>query len=282
MKKFTVITILFITAAAPAFPVDFYLKLGAGAGHTALSSLNQVLRDWEKEQILDARSRPNWAFISGETGKLRSFIDLEGEVKLVLHSNLAVSFSSGIIHSNLSAGESELIIERTLGPYDVIHPIKVSGFPFIFSGYFQLPVMSGTLLFLRAGAGFMTARLVEQTGFKKSESPNYILDLDQNTVGSGPVYLGSMGASYQISQGTHIFLEAAYRNSHVKNFKKDHPDGDTFFLYSYQKYNPDLNIWSRVLRLHQEKPEGENIHSAGPAEVNLSGFSVKLGIMIRF
>ncbi len=282
MKKIAALTILFILAGTPAFPVDLSLKLGGGIGRMNFAGLNQVLTDWEAEQILDTQSRPNWAFISGEAGELHGTFGLEGELKLDVHPNLAFSFSSGIIHSDLPAEKTNLVIERALGRYDVIHPIKISGFPFIFSGYFQLPVWSGTSLYLRAGAGYMIARLVEQTGFKRVENTRYVIELDQNAIGSGPIYLGSLGISHQISEGVVIFMESSYQNSKMRDFENKIQGNGSGLLYSYQKYNSDLDLWSAVLRFHDNTPSGEDIRFVEKTAVDMSGLSIKLGIMIHF
>jgi hypothetical protein len=281
MKKITTLIILFFLTGLPAFTMDFYLKLGGGFSHMAFTNLNRVLSDWETEQILDSQSRPNWDFVGGETGKLKSAFELESELKLDVNPNLAFSFSAGILHSDLPAEKTNLIIDRTLGRYDVIHPIKVSGFPFVFSGYFQLPVWKGTRLYIRAGAGYITARLIEQTGFKQVENTRYAIELDQHAMGSGRIYLGSLGISYQFSQGAVLFLENSYRNSQIQNFENKNQNGGAV-LYSYQKYNPGLDLWSAVFRFHDTIPSGENIRSAEKTTVDMSGLSLTLGIMIHF
>jgi len=281
MKKVSVLIALFWLTQLPAYPADFYLKLGAGLGHMNFPNLNRVLNDWEKRQVLEAQTRNTWSYISGETGALHSSFDLEGELILNFHRNGAVSFSSGVVYTDISAEKTNLVIERNLGPFDNIHPFKVSGFPFIVSAYFKLPLNPETQLFLRAGAGIMTARLVEQSGFKKAENTKYVLELEQNSLGTGPVYLGSTGAFYQITTGTTIFIEGAYRNSRIKNFTASGQENDAV-LYIYNKYYSDLDTWSKVLRLHDNKPEGDDIASVEKASVDLSGFSLKLGVMIRF
>ncbi len=282
MKKITVPALLFALSLIPAFGVDFHLKLGGGISGLNLSGLNRVLTDWETEQILDAQSRPNWAFINGETGELRSTFDLAGELMLTIHPNLAFSLSSGVIHADLSAGETNLVIERALGQYNVIHPVKISGFPFVFSGYFQIPLWTKTHLYLRAGAGYMAARLVEQTGFKRVENAKYVIELNQNASGSGQIYLGGLGISYQISEGTAVFAESLYRNSRMKDFSNNTQNNGSAVLYSYQKYNSDLELWSAVFRFHENIPSGEGVRAVEKAEIDMSGFSINLGIMIHF
>jgi hypothetical protein len=282
MKKITALTILFLILVTSASAVDFYLKLGGGIGRIGFDSINQVLSDWEDEQILDAQSRASWNYISGEVMELRGAFELEGELKLDIHPNLGFSLSSGILHADLPADKTNLVIERTLGRYDVIHPIKVSGFPFILSGYFNLPMGPETRVYLRAGAGLMAARLVEQTGFKRVENPKYVIELDQNAVGSGRIYIAGLGISRKISQGAVIFLEGSYRSAQIQDFKNKEQENNSDLLYSYQKYNSDLDLWSSVMRFHANPPSGEDIRSVKKTAADMSGLSIKCGIMIHF
>lgn len=128
----------------------------------------------------------------------------------------------------------------------------------------------------------MIARLVEQTGFKRVENTRYVIELDQNAIGSGPIYLGSLGISHQISEGVVIFMESSYQNSKMRDFENKIQGNGSGLLYSYQKYNSDLDLWSAVLRFHDNTPSGEDIRFVEKTAVDMSGLSIKLGIMIHF
>ena len=53
-------------------------------------------------------------------------------------------------------------------------------------------------------------------------------------------------------------------------------------LYSFEQFDPKLDFWQLKYQILSEEPSGEDIRSAQEAEVDFSGLSVKLGLIIKF
>jgi hypothetical protein len=53
-------------------------------------------------------------------------------------------------------------------------------------------------------------------------------------------------------------------------------------LFAFEEYIPDSDFWQAKLGVWPEAPAGSGFRSVREAVIDLSGFSVKMGIVLKF
>ena len=100
--------------------------------------------------------------------------------------------------------------------------------------------------------------------------------------GRGTLFQAGLGLTYEFDPAVSLFFEAAGRQARASGFEGEMSAGVKGKLYFYEEYNPVLKIWQAKVQLWDSTPAGENYRSAREAIVDLNGFCLKIGIMIRF
>ena len=79
-----------------------------------------------------------------------------------------------------------------------------------------------------------------------------------------------------------FFLEGSYRWMRVSGFRGDTETDEAATLYHFEQYSSDLDFWQAKNRLYAQPPAGEEFRSVRETEVDFSGFSLILGVAIKF
>lgn len=263
--------------------VEFSLKLAGGLSHMKLDSVNRSILDWVAWQKKNAQEQKRWEFLGGKVTELHQSFDFDGEVLLAVNSWLSMGISIGFIYGEITNRDTELTIDRSGNQYLYTFPTKVNAYPFIFSGYFNLPVFNWLKFYINGGAGLVWAKYFNSEGRKlNQEGTNFNYPISQKASSRGNVLKGGIGVLFHTYSGIDFFLEGSYRLSKITGFQGENKDNIRGTLFTYEEYDPNIDIWQTKINILADKPAGEFIRSVEESEIDLSGFSFKTGIIIKF
>ncbi len=281
-REFILAAILFLCLISKTYGFEFSLKLAGGLSLINHANINPIRQDWEELFKLDVDEHNTWSFIEGEIGSLKNSFDFEGELVITLHPRIDISIGTGFIFSELNPKKPNFSIEKNLGTYEYIYPMKVSAIPTILSGYYLYPLNNRFKVYAKAGAGYIWAKYIDREGNKKIDKDNYIFYSTQNTKAGGTILSGALGLIVESEQGINFFIESSFRKTNISNFTGESESGLIGTLYFFDEFDSDLEFWQSKLQILTQEPLGDSFRSVKKAEIDLSGFSFKLGIIINF
>jgi len=276
------ISIIFFCLISKTYGVDFSLKLSGGLGIINPTNINRILQDWEKWFKGNCAQNSDYSFIEAEITSLKRTIDLDGELLFTFHPRIAVSIGAELIFSELNPEKIHITSNSKNKITDNTYPQKVNAYPITFSGYYLHPLSSKIKLYAKGSAGLIWAKYIGRKANKKSSQDNYNYIFSQNAKTRGPILAGSLGLIVETDPGIKFFFEGSFRKANLNNFKEKDKLGTHGTLYFFEEYSPSAQLWYSKFQIMEQEPSGENYRSIKTAEIDLSGFSVKLGIIINF
>ncbi len=282
MIGMTQILILLIFLVVPASGLELHFKISGGYASLKLDGINRSIEDWAKWRKIEAEENINWAYLGENVRRMHSGINLEGEILLLLGSRFGFGLGAGYIYSDLNEEETEVTVERPAGTNSLVLPVTASVYPVTLSAYYFIPLKSKLYLFFRGGYGLAWAKYVNREGKKFITVKNYNYFEIQKASATGSVILGSLGLIYETDAGVRFFIEGLVRRAKIQGFSGINELGTTGPLFYFEEYNPDLDFWQAKNKIMADEPSGPNFHSVAEAVVDFSGFSAKIGFMIRF
>lgn len=270
--------------------IELSLKLSGGLSYLNLGTSNIAYQEWISKHK-ESASQKDWGFIGGDTQAFHNAFDFEGEIFLSITSNIAISFGAGYIYGDLAKEKTEISVERLARTDIHIRPTITSAYPLTFSGYFLIPFKGKVSLFLRAGTGLLWAKYIEREGVYiiRDEDDDvdpskrkYDFHTSKSASSRGSLFHGGLGMMYEIEPGLFFFIEGAGRLAKVKGFFGENEAGDSGTLFYLEEYFNTLKIWQKKYDIYEEVPEGKRYRNVKEAVIDFSGFSVQIGLKIRF
>jgi opacity protein-like surface antigen len=262
--------------------LDIQLRLSSCLWQMNLDEVNAALAGWRDGLKQSADVDPNMQFVSGDGGHLRLGVDFEAELVFSFSRWLKLGLSAGYGHSSLDEQATLLTIEQAGTLYERARPTKVSAYPFLVSGYFNLPLSRKFSVYLRAGIGAIQARYVSWEAQKKVTDKSFTYPAYDNAKAGRLAYLGGLGLSYSFDLSLGFFIEAAARFARVDGFTGENRLEQKGILYSYEEYLPQAGFWRPTMHVLPEEPDGANIRNVHEAVVDFSGYSIKIGLLVKF
>ncbi len=282
MKKPAIFLVLVFLTTPLIHAVEIHLKFSTGLNWIRPAGINQVLQDWLAFYKTEAEAFKNFHFLGGEAVNLRSSINLEGEILVSLSSHFAVSIGSGLIYGNIPQKSTETSVEKLAGTFIYVHPLQISSIPFILSGYTFLNLGNRFSIYMKGGAGLSWAKFIERDGRRLLPNKNFSYQKMNSATARSPVYQAGGGFLFKVESGIRLFLEGTYRKVSISDFSGENKQKVKGHLYFFEEYNANLDFWKSQYAILEEVPSGEAIRSAEKAVIDLSGFTLKLGLIIRF
>lgn len=282
ISRFILLLSITLIVSMPAYSMEFSIKLAGGFSLFHPEAINRSFQDWVTWQEKNAAATKNWSYINGEASKFTNLFSFEGELLVNLHKNIAVSLGTGYLYGEVGPEKNYAFVQRLLGIYQHDHSSKVSATPIIFSGYYILPLYKRFSLFVKAGAGLVWAKYFEKEGLKKIDEEALRYPQFQNTSAKSPIVVLGAGVMFKTESGLDFFLESSWRHSKVTDFQGENAEGETGSLYYLEVYDQALDFWRTRYLVLAEKPAGGEYRTVEKAEIDLSGFTFKLGLTIRF
>lgn len=247
-----------------------------------LDDINHSLKGWAEQWKRITLSRDDWEFAGGGAGKLNIGYDFEGEIIVSFSPHLAASFGVGLIYGELAEEKIEVFIDVDSSTNSITRPTKVNARPLTLSGYFIYPLGKKLDIFIKGGAGLVWTKYTEREGGKSLTADNYNYWWHQKASAQGPVFLGGLGIIYRIDSSLGFFIEGGARWAKISGFRGETPEGEEGDLYFFEEYDSDFDSWQAKYMISTEKPTGDNLRSVKKAVVDFSGFSAKIGLLIKF
>ncbi len=290
---FCVLT-LFVPGAARAQYPKFGFKLYGGLNYLAGGDLTNSTTGWSTFYH-DYWALPLWGSLNfaGDYKPAHLGADFGGELILEFTPNIAVGLGAGYLQATKETAYNFPIGGMTFA-YD--WKVSASAIPITASLIYTLPASSQFNIFFEAGVGYYVSvkATQENDGFLPLAIfwpyiiGRYTDAIDGTSSGIG--FHGGLGLEFVASPNFSIFLEAKGRYANIGGFDKANETGHfidlggaTVTINNANMYLQKSN-WSSVPGLSSYDVLGVAATipaGATEAKVDLSGFSVLLGIIIR-
>ncbi len=278
------------------FKPRFSIRLTFGRSYLSIGDVNKYL-----ESLNDVSDLYTLESVTGEIKKLDNFTsDWEGELRLDISRRFAVSLStSGSIHQK---NESSLYLSRKVLDEEYIDkvftkPEVKAWMPVKLGAYFNFLYTAKLKVFSTLGIGYYSASISE---YKKIEEVNLIGDSywmwqnwEINHKGSLSFH-GGLGMEYCLTKNLALVVEAQGRYVKIKNLKGSmqgehkYREGviskkkGTLYYFEWRYVGPWYAPHSDFAILEKLPEYGwDNIDIRRKASIDLSGFSLRVGIDIK-
>jgi hypothetical protein len=270
--------------ALPPFShsLDLYLRFSPGLQRIDPKEVNTAVAAWADELKHRADFYPNLKYESGDVSSLRLGVAFEAELLLSLSSRLALGLSGGYAYADIKEENTLLSITWDNILYNHARPTKISAYPIVLSGYIFFPIGAKFKFYMRGGAGTLQARYVAREALKKEEEAQFFYSTSETAKAGRTAFLGGLGFNYNLDPSFGFFFEATAMSARVDGFSGENGLGQTGTLYSYEEYISDLDFWQAKMGLQPEAPSGANFRNVREATVDFSGFSIKMGLLLKF
>jgi len=285
-----VLTFFILTGVCQAqdFIKEFSLKFTGGYSTIVVGDFNTVI---------DAQDSyfETYAALLGVTkeGELKKFdrgVELEGEFIMTLTENFGIGIGAGYIQ--ISKDNETSLRHELAGEFTYFIEPKFTAIPVNLSLYYFYPVASSTNLYLNGGVGYYFGNVTSTSRIDSEligEPPEW-----QKSEGEfkdqGLGFHGGIGLDYHIGSNIGLFIEAKARYCKLKSWEGDETLTSSFgfteknsgTLWFVEALDPDIDVWFSQITIAEQKPSGTETRNAREFEADLSGFSLRAGIRIRF
>jgi hypothetical protein len=276
------IFLFILVCCIPVRGLDVDFKISGGYAYLDVKNINRGISDWAEWRKREAEQNTNWEYLGQNVGNLHSGIQLEGEILFSFSPRIGISLGTGYIYSDLNEEETEVLVQRPSGTLSQVYPTTVSAYPMVLTGYYFIPLNTRMRIYLRGGGGYAWARYVNREAKKLESAAKYNYFQLERASASGPIYYGGIGFVYETDVGVRFFIEGLGRSAKIDGFSGENELEEKGALYHFEEYDPGLDFWQTKNEIRVEKPSGPNFRSVSETMVDFSGFSVKIGFIIRF
>lgn len=262
--------------------MDLSLRLSSGLGWLQAGEVNRALSGWREGWKKQVETNPNLSLESETTGSLHLGVDFEAELLWAFSRRFALGLGVGYSYASLDEKKTLLSIQRAAGLLEYARPTKISAYPVFLSAYAFLPLGQKFKAHLRAGLGAIFARCVIREASKRAEVDRFSYSVYDNASASRVGFLGGIGLSYAFDRSVGFFAEIDQRWAEVSDFKGEDNEGVSGYLYHYEEFQENIDFWQPRMAVHPEEPGGEAVRDVRKATVDFSGYSVKIGLFLKF
>jgi len=264
----------------PGHRIEFSLKLYGGMSYLLASDINNHLQgttDYWNDRGVD---------VSGEFEPPQMGIDFGGEFIIILTPHIGIGLGGGYIQAS-----SKSTVNNVWYGYsyqDTANP-KLTAISLALNTHFNLPLGKRFNFTAHGGLGYYLGTFSWNYGYDSEFD-----DIEENWEGRANAlgFHGGLGLELNFSSGIALVVEGFGRFAKLKGLKGDYsfeqtnqePESiDDATLWYYEWGSLLTGNYYPTIKFDDEKPEEtSSIKSVREGEVNLTGFSVRLGIKIRF
>lgn len=280
VKKIVIVLSFFLFFAVSSYCFEVNLKISGALCYLNPEHVNRSLHGWE--EWFKKGGPKGWSYKEGKVKDLHSGISFEGEFIISFTRRFAAGFGTGYIYSELSEEKTAITIDRSKETFIFVRPIKINAFPLNLSAYYFFPLSEKMKLFIRGGTGIVWAKYVERQGRAESLEDEFNYNWKQEATAQGQAYFTSLGLIYEPDPFFRFFIEGEAKLAKLSGFHGETEEGENGTLFFFEEYNPNLKFWAAQNVLLKEEPSGDNFRSIQETVMDLSGFSIKIGILIKF
>ena len=261
------------------FAMSIGIKLSGGINHLFLGDINDYLEGYSDYLA-------GLLTIDGEFKKIRYGLDFEGDVIIYIMPQFGIGIGAGYIYGKKGEDTNKITFPVGDETTVVADEMEVSAVPIRLGIYYFSPLSSKARFFLNAGAGYYFISWSEAWQNVKDGTWN---TMNRKVRGQCLGFQGGIGFEFDFAQNIAFVIEGYGRMAKSKNLhgeferasntaipgiigQNPSPEGT---LYYYEKNYPTLII-------RDAEPYGETLRNIRQAGINLSGFTARAGIKIRF
>ena len=288
----TALILLAASAQADDLGQGFSFKVSGGVGQLRSGDLNAYGEGYENHFDDIAAS-----WLSSKQGGFNDLNTLGGEIGVEVLFNLTENFALGFgfgnfprkPQSNLSVNEPGVISLET------IFDPRISSSSLTLSLYYFYPFTSSLKVYINSGAGLYLSKVALNTNAEYDETGvlSYSETVELSTHDLAYGFQGGIGVEMTVGGYMGVFIEASGRYSKLKSYNGRlkytflssegavvirTTSGD---LWYFEKYNATLDNWYAQIQVSEEAPTGSDVRNARAFAVDLSGFSIKVGIRLK-
>ena len=279
--KSLVFSLLFIFVVS-SYCIEVNLKISGSLCYLNPEHINRSLNGWEE---WFKKANLYYEYLSYKEGEVKNFnlgTAFEGEFIFSITPHFAAGFGTGYIYCELSEEKTALIVDSREETIVFAKPLKINAFPLNFSAYYFFPLSKKMKLFIRGGIGLVWAKYVEREARAESLEDEFNYYWKQEATSQGQIYFTSLGLIYESDRFFRFFIEGEVKSAKLSGFHGETADEESGTLFFFEEYNQNLEFWQAQNVLLKEEPSGDNFRSIQETVIDLSGFSVKIGVIIKF
>jgi len=263
--------------------VEFSLKFHGGMSHMLISDLNDALQGTTDYY----RDLPN-VDIEEELEPIHSGFEYGGEIIIHLTPRIGIGFGGGYIQA---CKKTTIDVTWEGSPYkDTANP-EVTAIPLTFGLYLGLPLAKIMNFTINTGIGYYLGTVKWHYSWD-SESHDYEENWEAKSNAVG--FHGGLGFEFNISRNLAMVIEGFGRYAKLKSCKGDYSWKREFFgheegiiedatLWYYEWRSTDTGKEYPRIKFDDEMPTETSFQkNVREGDIDLTGFSVRAGIRIKF
>jgi hypothetical protein len=275
-NKFFVLAVLVVfvlglaeTAAAQS---KFGFKLGGGLAYVGGGDINKGLSGIST--LYGALLEAFGATVTGGYENLHLGLDFDGEFRYQITPTIAIGLGVGYLSASKSSSISGSAgsVTESLG----FNP-KTNAIPITLNFHYLIPAGSSLNFVLHAGAGYYLANLDLELNDEGSAET-----IDMSTGGFG--FHGGAGLELTLSPHFALTFDVLGRYATASGLSGDHIGGPVTIsngkLWYYEANAGTLGTLG-LLNYSATQPSGSGLLTVREAKLDFSGFSAKIGVLIR-
>jgi hypothetical protein len=285
-----VLTFFILTGVCQAqdFIKEFSLKFTGGYSTIAVGDFNTVIET--QDSYFETYAALFGATKEGELKKFHGGVEFEGEIIMNLTENFGIGIGAGYIQIS---NENETNLRHELaGEFTYFIKPKFTAVPVNLSLYYFYPVASSTNLYFNGGISYYFGKVTSTSRMDNEPTggPPEWYRSEGEFKDQGLGFHGGIGLDYLIGSNIGLFLEGKVRYCKLKSWEGDDTltyssgvtDKNSGTLWFLEVSDPDIGAEFSQISLAEQKPSDPEIRNAREFEADLSGFSLRAGIRIRF
>lgn len=283
---FLMICCMSLTTLAYTYSGRINLKLAGGYGTFSVGDFNTFFKDTVPYYDVLFSS---FGFVrQGDYQELKNAWNISGEFLVDITKNIRCGLGVDYYRADNKSSFYWVHPENNDFTVEVMPSLNVT--PVKLNLYFVVPLMARMKTYLNGGLGIYTVRSTFKY-LETSQVPGQEGTFKSNITANGTGFglHGGLGLEYNLSSNFSVLVEGIYRSA-----KLDGLDGKM----SIQDYsNANISVEGKIWYFEYldentaqylsgirfgEKPEDEELQAVRELELDLSGFSLIIGIKIRF
>jgi opacity protein-like surface antigen len=287
-----VLTFLFLVGISQAqdFIKGFSVKLTGGYGTMAVGDFNTVMEGYDT--LLNDIASILGLTREGELKEINWGFEYEGEFIMNLTENFGIGIGAGYIRRK-EKSESSVKAAPFFNLTFSGEP-EITAIPIKLSAHYFFPVTSQVNVFLNGGIGYYFGKINYhlrsdiQVLDEPEESGKIEGEVKDNALG----FHGGIGVEYNVAKNIAFFVEGAGRYAKLKDWEGDETqtldsqiaEQKSGTLWYYEGLVSDFGTekYYSSFELQEGKLTWPDIRNVRKAEGDLSGFSLRAGIRIKF
>jgi len=274
-----VLTIFFFPF--PLLSSSVNIKLSIGQHWPKISNLNHFLSSWQEALQSQAEAVKTWTWEGANQSDFNQQVDFSASIQWHLFRYLSLGISSGYTYGAIGEKGAQVIINRPVGESLFVQQLKVATVPLCLEALVHWPLSDRWELYGGGGGGLTWINFTQREGIKITGNPSFSYPEEISAHGSEITTKIILGMIFRMKEVS-LFVEGNYRWEKFADLSGEDKEGNTGQLYYLEQQEPNSGFWEARYMVSPAQPLSVDIRHVQPASIDLSGFSLRLGLIIFF